>query len=632
VTFTDITELKRGEQDTRRLAAVMRACHDAIIVHDGEGRILSWSGGAEELYGLTAAEALGRNMALVIPPELQADYRMRLGNVMAGRPVEMEGKRRRKDGAEIEVSASLSLIPSGDGRPASIATIEHDITPRKIVENRLRESEQRFRMMADSAPVLVWISDAQGRIEFANNEFTSFVGIPLMELQGRRWLELLEHGDSSTPLKLSSESIAGRGGRIEITAKLTSARGEPRWMKVTALPRPHGPPEGAGVIGSMVDIHAQVEATQAMRTSNLRKDEFLAMLGHELRNPLVPVRNAAEVLRRVGLEDERLAWAHDTLVRQVGHITRLVDDLLDISRVTRGSLTLHVEPVDICHAVSSAIEATAPLLERKRHRLEQDLPACPLFVEGDAIRLVQVFENLLINAAKYTDEGGLIRIEMVEDGRDVVATVRDNGVGIAPAMAERIFDLFVQDARSVDRSQGGLGIGLSLVRHLVQLHNGTIEAHSEGEGRGSRFVVRMPRIAASQPAKPAHGHHVKGTGRVLIVDDDVAGGESIAMVVRMMGYETRFASDLAGALREAREMRPDVVLVDIAMPEADGYEVAARLRALPEMAKTAGYVALSGFGHPRDRKASERAGMAHHLVKPVEPDELERVLREMLGR
>jgi two-component system CheB/CheR fusion protein len=632
ITFTDITELRRGEQDTLRLAAVMRACNDAIVVHGVDGRIDSWNRGAQAVYGYSEDEAVGKDIGMLMAEGERAAYLERVGRLKAGEAVEIEGRRRRRDGREVDVSSGLSLIPQGSGGRPAIACIDRDITPRKLADKRVRDSEQRFRTMADSAPVLIWVSDVAGRIEFANREFAAFCGFEPGELAGRRWPELLQMESGAAPMRISQDAAGGRAGRMELTAQLRAADGELRWMKVTALPRVRdGSGVEGGMVGSMVDVHAQVEAERALRLANVRKDEFLAMLGHELRNPLVPIRNAAEVLRHLGVKDPRLDWAYDTLVQQVGHVTRLVDDLLDISRVTRGALVLHLEPVDLCRAIDSAVEATRELVRRKGHRLEVKIGERPCYVEGDTIRLVQVFENLLANAAKYTEDGGEIALSVERQDPEVVVRVRDNGLGIASSMKDRIFDLFVQDARSLDRSQGGLGIGLALVRHLVEMHGGRVEAKSEGVGRGSEFEVRLPRLAKQPAPVPRPGEHPEGQhARVLLVDDDLEAGESLAIVLRLMGYDAQFAPDLPTALKAARELHPDIAVLDVAMPGVTGYEIAERLRTLPEMAGATAYLTLSGFGQAEDFKRSEQAGMARHLVKPVDPEELDAVLQALM--
>jgi two-component system CheB/CheR fusion protein len=383
----------------------------------------------------------------------------------------------------------------------------------------------------------------------------------------------------------------------------------------------------------LATLRAQA-AEAELRDAARHKDEFLAMLGHELRNPLVPIRNAAEVLRRIAGEDPGVAWVYEVLVRQVGHITRLVDDLLDISLISRGAMQLRLEPVDLSAVIGRAAEAAAPLVRRKRHHFRRELPPQPVWVEGDAIRLAQVFENLLTNAAKYTPDDDEISLTLEIVDQSAVIHVRDNGVGISPEMQSRIFDLFVQDARAEDRTEGGLGIGLALVRRLVEMQGGTIEAASEGVGKGTEFAVRLPRLAQTEMLAPAAPAVIRGaTGRVMVVDDDVEGGESMTMLLQLYGYEVQRATGLQSALEVGRAFKPQAVLMDISMPGADGYEVAQRMSAIPDIGREVAYIALTGFGRPGDLQRSKDAGFAHHLVKPVDPSALDQILSEvLLGR
>jgi len=634
VTFVDITELKRAGEGLRRFAAVVQSSSDAIIVHDLRGKVLAWNRGAQALYGYSEDEALNASIASMQPEEARAPYEAQLQRVLAGEIVHgAENKRRKRSGEVIDVSASVSLVRGEDGTPSAVALIERDITQAKRAEAALRDSEERFRTLADSAPVFIWLSNEDGRIEFANSECASALGQSTAALQGRRWLDLLHPDDEPRVRAALAAALADAPGRrLETSARVLFEGGQPRWMKIVAMPRsPALPAARGGIVGCMIDIHTQVEAEESLRSADRRKDEFLAMLGHELRNPLAPIRNAAEVLARVGGDDARVAWVRDTLVRQVEHVTRLVDDLIDISRVARGSMTLRLEPVDLGYAIAAAIDSLRPTLERRHHHFEHRAPTEPLWVEGDAIRLTQIFENLLTNAAKYTDDGGEISIELTREGEEAVVHVRDNGLGIADAMRGRVFDLFVQDERSIDRSQGGLGIGLALVHHLVQLHRGRVEARSEGSGRGSDFIVRLPLLAqAAVPPPQRHELRTEGRGgRVMIVDDDADSAHSLAMVLELSGLQVEQAHDLDSALRVAGRFEPDVVLMDLAMPGADGYEVTRRLRALPELTHTR-YVALSGFARAEDAERSAREGFAHHFIKPVDPHKLESALRELL--
>jgi signal transduction histidine kinase/DNA-binding response OmpR family regulator len=358
-----------------------------------------------------------------------------------------------------------------------------------------------------------------------------------------------------------------------------------------------------------------------------RKSEFLAMLGHELRNPLAPIRSAVEVLRRQGLDHPGLRTARDMIDRQVQLMVRLVDDLLDVARITRGKIQLRKEPVEMAAVAARAVETSRPLIDERRHALTVSVPDEPLWVAGDAARLAQVIANLLNNAAKYTEPGGRIELAVGRDGDCAVVRVRDTGVGLPPETLSSVFDLFTQVDRSLDRAQGGLGIGLTLVRRLVELHGGRVEAHSAGAGQGSEFIVTLPCLTdAPQPAAEPPPARVEAGGprRVLVVDDNVDGAESLATLLKLLGHEVHVAHDGPAALRATADVRPEVVFLDIGLPGMDGYEVARRLRRPGR--NEALLVALTGYGQDEDRRRSREAGFDHHLVKPVDPAVLEELL------
>jgi signal transduction histidine kinase/DNA-binding response OmpR family regulator len=367
-----------------------------------------------------------------------------------------------------------------------------------------------------------------------------------------------------------------------------------------------------------------------IQETDRRKDEFLAMLAHELRNPLAPIRNAVQVIRVLGPADAQLGSARDLIERQVRHMTRLVDDLLDVSRITRGKIQLRFERVDVALAVANAVETSRPLIEARRHELTLSLPAEPLHVRADPARLAQVLSNLLNNAAKYTEEAGRIWLTVAREGTEAVFRVRDNGSGIAPQMLPHVFDLFTQADQSLDRAQGGLGIGLTLVRRLVEMQHGSVAAFSNGSGEGSEFVVRLPALPG-EPRQESANHHTAPTPasdnacRVLVVDDHVDAAASLAMLLRLYGHEVRTAADGLTALEEARSFRPEVVLLDIGLPGMDGYEVARRLRKESQGDHML-LAALTGYGQDKDRYRSREAGFDHHLVKPVDPEALHRLL------
>jgi two-component system CheB/CheR fusion protein len=370
------------------------------------------------------------------------------------------------------------------------------------------------------------------------------------------------------------------------------------------------------------ELKAKVEELAAV---DRRKDEFLAMLGHELRNPLAPVSAALEVMRLRSDDPQRIGKAREVVERQIAQMTRLVDDLLDVSRITRGRIELREESVALAALVERAVEVVRPLIDERGHRLSLDLPERPVVFRGDRLRLEQILANLLSNAAKYTDVGGRIWLQAIVDSGEIRISVRDDGEGLAPELRDRIFEVFVQGPETRSMARGGLGLGLTLVRQLVQRHGGTIEALSDGPGKGCEFVVRLPYVPATHAPSPgvpsvaANGHQ----RRILVVDDNVDAAEALAELLREYGHNVRTAHGAGSGINEALRMRPEIVLLDISMPDADGYEVARRLRA--ELVGTT-LVALTGYGERRHRQRSRDAGFDHHLTKPVDTRELAKLL------
>jgi signal transduction histidine kinase/CheY-like chemotaxis protein len=374
---------------------------------------------------------------------------------------------------------------------------------------------------------------------------------------------------------------------------------------------------------------AQARVAEALREVDRRKDEFLAVLSHELRNPLAPITMALEVMRLRETGDDSIVWARDIIARQTAQLTRLVDDLLDVSRITLGKITLNRSALDLRPIVAQAVEAVQPLFTARRHHLAIDVATEPLPILGDGARLTQIISNLLNNAARFTAEGGHIVLTARREGGRVVLSVKDDGIGIPSAMRERVFEMFTQIESPGQRKQDGLGIGLALVKRLVAMHDGDIEARSAGVGCGSELVVRLP-IAEDDRGTQAgavSGAHeaARGPGpkRILVVDDNVDAAEALAELLREYGHTVRTAHGAGAGIAEARRIRPEIVLLDISMPDADGYEVASQLRA--ELAGTM-LVALTGYGEQRHRDKSRAAGFDHHLTKPVDTGELEKLL------
>jgi signal transduction histidine kinase len=370
----------------------------------------------------------------------------------------------------------------------------------------------------------------------------------------------------------------------------------------------------------------RLQNEQDLRNADRRKDEFLATLGHELRNPLAPISNSLEILKLSGaFEDTRTVQACAVIDRQVHHLNRLVDDLLEVSRITRGVIDVKKETLDLTLIVKAAIETSRPVLDNLRHELTTNFDPAVICVAGDPVRLTQVFANLLNNAAKYTNHGGRISVTTRRDDTEAVVSVTDNGIGIAPSQLGNVFDMFMQVDRSTRRSQGGLGIGLTLVKSLVSMHGGTVEARSEGPGLGSEFVVTLPLVDA--PAMAATSRRIERlpARRILIVDDSRDGGESLAILLKVLGGEVALAHSGRAALECVDTFRPDVVLLDIGMPGMDGYEVARRIRSNPAN-RSISLIALTGWGQDEDRKRSAAAGFNHHLVKPADIEQLRQLL------
>jgi signal transduction histidine kinase len=364
------------------------------------------------------------------------------------------------------------------------------------------------------------------------------------------------------------------------------------------------------------DLYREVE--QADR----QKNEFLSMLAHELRNPLAPIRNAVAVLRLHEEHNHEASWAQDVIDRQVSHLVRLVDDLLDVSRITRGKIRLELEQLDVASIVTSAVETSRPLIEAGAHHLTVELPDEPLWINADQARLSQVLANLLNNAAKYTPSGGSIWLSARREGSDAVFSIRDTGIGIPPEMLAKVFELFTQVDRSLDRSQGGLGIGLTLVQRLVEMHGGVVQATSGGAGVGSEFTVRLPAVAVEQAPAYSNGNGQQEATRpsqlrVLVVDDNVDAADSLAMLLRIAGHHVRIAYDGPGGVEAARSFQPQAVVLDLGLPGIDGYEVARRLRMDAQTCDVL-LLALSGYGREEDQRRTAEAGFDHHFIKPVD--------------
>jgi two-component system CheB/CheR fusion protein len=496
----------------------------------------------------------------------------------------------------------------------------------------LRQNEQRWRKMAESLPQLVWTASPSGQCDYFSSQWTAFTGATPAELLGNRWLEYLHPDDRDRTLAAWQTAVKERG-ELDLEYRLRRSDGAYRWFKVRGLPIRDGDGPVLQWFGTSTDIDDQKRTEGALREADRRKDEFLATLAHELRNPLAPIRNALGILHLAPADGSAVRQARALIERQVAQMVRLVDDLLDVSRITRGKIELRKERVELADIVKAAVETSRPLIEAAGHQLRVVLPGEAIHLHADPTRLAQVLANLLNNSAKYMLPGGSILLSGAREGQWAIVRAKDTGIGIPPEMLDSIFDLFTQVDHSLERSQGGLGIGLTLVRSLVHLHGGTVEAVSEGRGRGSEFVVRLPApTLATEVAPPLTGASEAppplAGRRVLLADDNRDGAESLAMLLRLTGHDVRVTFDGETAIAAARVFQPEVILLDIGMPKLNGYEVARRLRQGTDSAPVH-LVAMTGWGQEEDRRRSREAGFDHHLVKPVDPAALQELLRTL---
>ena len=502
-----------------------------------------------------------------------------------------------------------------------------EIAERQAAEDARQESEGRFRELADNAPVLIWINDVTGCI-FANREYLSYTGLTLSEIAGSGWTKTVHPDDAADYGARYAASVEQRR-RFEAEVRLRRVDGRYRWFKSIGVPRFRADGSLLHYIGCSFDIHAIREyiteldqAERALRDADRRKDEFLAMLSHELRNPLNPIRNAAAILH-LAPEASEVSWAAEVIERQSHQLARLLEDLMDAARITQGRLEMRKQRVALSAIVDTAVETTRGLFKANQQRLDIDLPVEQIHVEADPARMAQVLGNLLNNAAKYTPSNGTIRLSAAREGERVVISVRDTGTGIAPADLPYIFELFMQSKTQPTHAAGGLGIGLALVRELVQMHGGTVEARSEGPGKGSEFIVTLPVMADPRPAAAGQaGQRLAPSSRrlrVLVADDVQDSAESLARLLRALKHEVHIASDGVEALDVARQIHPDAAILDIGMPGLTGYEVANRIRRY-DWGKRVTLIALTGWGQRSDVAKSQEAGFDHHMTKPADAD------------
>jgi PAS domain S-box-containing protein len=643
---------EREHERRLELEALMGSAPVAIwIAHDRECRSITGNPAASALLGVRVGANLSRTAPAAERENVFEIYR--------------DGRRATIEELPMQTAARTGAAVSNqelefrfdDGRPSSWAygnvepLFDHrgevrgaigtfvDISERRRIEELQRESEVRFQTLADQAPVLIWLNDRDG-CEFVNREYLRFLGSTLDDVRGMGWARFVHPDDLAEYVAAYRRAEEGRDA-FDAQFRFRRGDGEYRWMKSSGLPRLTADGSLVGFVGCSVDFTDVKEAMDALQESDRRKDEFLATLAHELRNPLAPLRNGLAILRLTLDAPAEVDSTLGVMERQLAHLVRLIDDLIDVSRISRGKIELKRQRFELAGAIAEAAAVARPRVEYEARRFSVELPPDPLFVAGDVTRLTQVVANLLDNAAKYTEPDGRVRLALERQRDHAVITVEDDGIGIPAEMLDRVFEMFAQIDHPIESERrGGLGIGLTLVKRLVELHGGTVEVSSPGPGCGSRFVVRVPLAAEAQVAAAAAagesalvgesvGGGVEPRGgsrrRVLVVDDNDDAASSQAAVLRLMGHDVRSAPEGWSALEMAASFRPELVLLDIGMPGLDGYEVCRRLRAQPWGAG-AMIVAVTGWGQEADKRRAREAGFDLHLTKPMDPAALAALL------
>lgn len=630
----DLTE-RRGQDDAvnqseERFRSLVESVKDyAIFMLDTAGHVTSWNAGAQQIKGYAAEEIIGQHFSRFYPADaIQRgfpDYELRTATV-EGR-FEDEGWRIRKDGSRFWANVVITAIRDPAGRLTGFAKITRDLTERKAHEEALRTSEARFRLLFDGViEYAILMLDQQGAVVSWNPGAQIMFGYTPAEAMGKHYSRFFTVEDVAANQPWRQLAKTRRVERTLEEGWRVRNDGRRFWATTatTALHDSQGELDG---YASVTQDLTQRHQAEALAHATRRMHEFIAMLAHELRNPLAPIRNAVELMGRKGLGDPLLESMRQTIDRQSRHLTKLLDDLLEVNRIARGQFRIDKLRIDLRDVLARSIETSRPLIDARRHRFSVDFPENPLWVVGDAVRLTQTFVNLLNNAAKYTPEGGDIALSAtkVEDNWEI--SIRDNGRGIAEDQLERIFDLFVQINSDSRDTVGGLGVGLALVRRVVDLHAGHVLARSAGIGQGSEFIVRLPHAGdAPQAANPATAapHPQLRRLRILVVDDNPDAAASLEALLTAMDQEVRSVSDGRTAVNIAESFEPDVVLLDIGLPYVNGYQIAMRLRARSKTHPL--LVAVTGWGQEEDRERTHKAGFDLHFVKPIS----EHALREVL--
>lgn len=622
-------------EKNRRIRLILDNAREyAFIVTDPNGTITEWEGGSEVITGWPSEEAIGQPLSIIFTPEDQTSRSPEIELAIARESGRAEDKRWhvRKNGSRFFADGMLIRLDDDAGDIHGFTKIFRDTTATQQAEVALRASEERVRLATDAAQLGIWIWDAEAnRITWENERMYEIFGLPQAEgsFSIAHFVDHILHPDDVTAYERAMANVR-QTGTFHFEGRLRAKQGEPRWIEATGRVELAKDGTPVRVIGTTADITRQKHTEEDLRRlasrlsdADRRKTEFLATLAHELRNPLAPIRTGIDLLRFGTTDPNVVSRVRDTMERQVVHLVHLVDDLLDIARITQGKIELKKELVELKTLVDTAVETSRPLIEAGHHALSVDLPDKPCRLIADSTRITQVLSNLLNNAAKYTPQGGRIALSAHIQDQEALISVTDNGVGIAAESLPLLFEMFTQVGQNISRSQGGLGIGLSLVRWLVELHGGSVTASSLGVGHGSQFQVRLPLRSVDIVTQ---GDDVTSTGsevntatkvfRVLIVDDNIDAAQTLSALLEIGGHKTMVAHDGYAGLRMTEHFHPEVIFLDIGMPGMNGYEVARVVRKMPGM-EAVTIVALTGWGAERDRELAKKAGFDDHLTKPA---------------
>ncbi|MBA4105223.1 MAG: hybrid sensor histidine kinase/response regulator [Pirellula sp.] len=622
-------KLREVEQHFAELVASVE--DHAIFLLDPNGIVVSWNAGAQRIKGYKPHEIIGKSFTnFYMPESIEAAWpQEELRRAAATGRLQDEGWRLRKDGSRIWANVVITALRDSSGELRGFLKITRDLTERKQAEEKLRQSEERLRLMVESVQdYAIFMLDSEGLVMSWNAGAERIKGYHAEEIIGKHFSTFYTSKDIAAEKPKWELEAAIRDGRVEDEGWRVRKDGSQFWANViiTALHDTHGILRGFAKITRDLTDKRQVEELQS---ADRQKNEFLAMLAHELRNPLAPIRNGVELLKMSSRCEPDIYDTTQMMERQIIHLVRLVDDLLDVSRIVTGKIHLERELIDVSEFIDRAVEEVQPTIDGRGHELILVRPTRPLVIDGDIVRLAQVISNLLTNAAKFTDNPSQIWLTVESHHEEVFIRVRDEGIGIEADQLERIFKLFEQGDTTVSRNRGGLGVGLTLVKRIVELHGGSVSATSGGNSPGSEFIVRLPLSnqlsTRSHPSPSMMARHRKSNRRILVVDDNVDAAVSVAKMLKLWGHEVETAYNGPDALKTAHRFNPDVVLLDIGMPGMNGYEVAKQMRAEREFDAVI-ITALTGYGQSEDRLRSSEAGFNHHMTKPPDPAALAALL------